>query len=85
MTVNDEIATFLRTAADKLEARQGTVVFPNFDFEGGPNEELPIYHSIRLACEQIRGNVTPHGEGGNTVSAHVLAALVRYIGDMLEE
>lgn len=82
-----DITTFCRAAADKLEALGNEpLTFPNFDF--GPNaraEEMPHYHNIRLACEVIRGQVTPHGEGCQQVSAIAVAALVRYIGDMLEE
>jgi len=80
-----EITTFCRAAADKLEALGGAMTFPSFDFGPSARQEVPHYHDIRLACEIIRGDVTPHGEGCKEVSAKAVAALVRYIGDMLEE
>ena len=89
MSKQQDITTFCRAAADKLEelgAQGETVTFPNFDFSPtARQEELPHYHNIRLACEAIRGDVTPHGEGCHQIPADTLAALVRYIGDMLEE
>ena len=67
----------LREAAETLEARGGTVLMPGWDCEDEARE-------LRSAARAIAGDDVDPDEGVK-VSARDLAALVRYIADMLEE
>jgi hypothetical protein len=78
----NNVVELLKNAAQELEKKTGSAFFPNFDFENAPENEIPIYHQVRLACEKIRGNTS--GEDGNNVTFKELAALIKYISELLD-
>jgi len=69
----------LREAAEALQRTSGEVLMPGWDEEEGESPQ-----AIRSAARAIAGDDVDPDEGVK-VSARDLAALVRYIADMLEE
>ncbi len=81
-----EAVDLCRAAADNLESaanREGTVLFPGWDYTGVSASERAECETIRRVAGAIVGDKDP--QSGTAVTLGDLARLLRYIGDMLEE
>ncbi|MGO8745193.1 MAG: hypothetical protein ACLQNE_04310 [Thermoguttaceae bacterium] len=81
-----EAVVLCRAAADKLssaENRDEKILFLGWDFARMPAAEKEGDEAIRRAAAAILGDEDP--DSGTKVTMGDLAALVRYIADMIEE
>lgn len=76
-----ELSNSLRDATVRLHDIDA-VHFPSWDFGCAGHEQQRRYHNIRDAALAIVSNA--HTENSITVSGEMLAELVHYIADMLE-
>ena len=79
----NEIVEKLRQASHALEAQGGAITFPGWDYDCAGASERAIYDRIRNAAQAVF-NTTNYDSGIRVPRADV-AALIRFLGDILEE